>query len=266
MSQRVVASDGIALAAEFSGRTTAPALLLLNSIGCTRNLWDELAAALADRYRIVRFDMRGHGGSDAPPGDYTIAQLGRDAQAVLDAAGVRRAHVCGLSLGGVVAQWLAIHASACIDRLVLANTASRIGSRDAWEARRQTVLAEGLSAIADLAMARFFSDGFRAGSPQVVARYRADLLGASAQGYAGCCAALRDADFTWDLGRIAAPTLVVGGAHDVSTPADQARALAAAVPGGRLCLLNTAHLSNVEDPVGFAESLAGHLENADGRT
>jgi 3-oxoadipate enol-lactonase len=256
----VAASDGTSLAVDVSGPAKAPALLFLNSLGCDLTLWDEQAAALADAYRIVRFDARGHGGSGAPPGDYTLEQLGRDALAVLDAVGVASAHVCGLSLGGATAQWVAIHAPERIDRLVLANTASRIGSAEAWEARRRTVLAEGVVAIADTAMDRFFSAAFRADHADIVAQYRTMLTNTPATGYAGCCAALRDGDLAPGLGRIRAPTLVIAGELDVSTPPEQALSLAARIAGSELRLLATAHLSTVEDPAGFTGALRSHLE------
>lgn len=260
MKLRVQTDDATSLLAESQGPTDAPAILFLNSIGCGGWLWDLQTTALRTDFRCVTFDARGHGGSDAPAGDYTIDRLGRDALAVLDAAGVRSAHVCGLSLGGVIGQWLGVHAAGRIASLTLANTASRIGTRDSWEARRRLVLAEGLGAIADVAVERFFSAAFRAASPAMVAQARDSLLAGSPGGYAGCCAALRDADLTPDLGRIAAPTLVIGGALDVSTPPDQAAALAAGIPGAQLTVLPAAHLSNLEQPDAFTGALRAHLE------
>lgn len=260
MRLQVETPDGVGIVAEVEGPPDAPAVLFLNSIGCTRRLWDAQAEALRGAFRCFVFDARGHGGSDAPQGDYALDQLGRDALAVLDAAGVSQAHVCGLSLGGLVAQWLGVHAPERVASLTLANTASRIGGRDSWEARRRTVLADGLSAIADMAMERFFSLAFRTQRPAVVAEARAILLAGSAAGYAGCCAALRDADLTGDLGRIGAPTLVIGGEQDVSTPPAQSAALAAGIQGARLQVLPAAHLSNLEQPDAFTAALRAHLE------
>ncbi len=213
---------------------------------------------------MVRFDARGHGGSAAPTGDYTLDQLGGDALAVLDAFGVRRAHLCGLSMGGVTAQWLAIHAPQRVDRLILANTASRVGSFESWQARRDLVLEQGLQAIADLAMERFFSPAFRLARPEVVTSFREGLLACDPVGYAGCCAALRDANLTPSLDRITAPTLVIGGAEDISTPPDQTLALARTIPRARHVLLPAAHLSNVEQPQAFTAALLSHLESTDG--
>jgi 3-oxoadipate enol-lactonase len=255
------AADGARLAAEAHGPTDEPAVIFLNSIGCDRRLWDSQVAALKDQFRCLTFDMRGHGESAAPVGDYTLDQLGRDALAILDAAGVRAAHVCGLSLGGLAAQWLAIHAPERVAGLVLADTASRIGSAESWEARRRLVLDQGLEAIADMAMQRFFSPPFREARPETVAQWRARLARGSARGYAGCCATLRDADLTGDLTHIAAPTLVVCGEDDISTPPEQARALAAAIPSADLRVIPAAaHLANLEQPDAFNAALRAHLE------
>ncbi|HKR25566.1 MAG TPA: 3-oxoadipate enol-lactonase [Phenylobacterium sp.] len=262
MRLQVETADDIRIIAESEGAREAPALLFLNSIGCTRRLWDAQTAALHGAFRCLTYDARGHGGSDAPDGDYTIEQLGRDALAVLDTAGVPAAHVCGLSLGGLVGQWLGVNAPERVMSLTLANTASRIGTWDSWETRRRLVLLEGMSAIAETAMERFFSDAFRTERPELVAEARAGLLANSAVGYAGCCAALRDADLTGKLGRIAAPTLVIGGERDVSTPPDKSAALARAISGTRLEILPAAHLSNLEQPEAFTAALRAHLETA----
>jgi 3-oxoadipate enol-lactonase len=256
----VTVDDGVRLTARIDGPLGAPALLFLNSLGCDLTMWDGQARALVGRFRTIRFDARGNGGSDAPDGDYTLERLGRDALAVLDAAGAPCAHVCGLSLGGVTAQWLALNAGGRVDRLILANTAARIGSAEMWAARRQTVLTDGVGAIADVAIGRFFSERFRTAAPETVETFRRILLEASPRGYAGCCAALRDADFRAPVGGIASPTLVIGGALDVSTPPADAEALARAIPGAGLTILNSAHLSNIEQPEAFTDALLKHLE------
>jgi 3-oxoadipate enol-lactonase len=256
----VESADGTRLAVEAHGPADAPPVIFLNSIGCDRRLWDSQVAALQDHFRCIVFDTRGHGESAALAGDYTLDQLGRDALAVLDAAGARAGHVCGLSLGGLAAQWLAIHTPERVTRLVLADTAARIGTVESWEARAAQVRDSGLDSIADMAMERFFSAPFRQARTEIVAEWRARLMANSSQGYAGCCAALRDADLTADLPRIVAPTLVICGEHDVSTPPDQARALARAIPDAQLKLLPAGHLSNLEQPEAFNAALRAHLE------
>jgi 3-oxoadipate enol-lactonase len=260
--ERVVASDGCGLAAHVHGNAGRPAVLLLHSIGCDAGMWAQQAASLRDGYRVIGLDLRGHGASDAPPGDYTLERLGRDAAEVLDAVGAASVHVCGLSLGGVVAQWMAVHRPERMRTLTLANTTPRIGTPEAWSERAALVRREGTAAIADVAMGRFFGESFRKSEPEVVERTRARLLATSAEGYAGCCAALRDADLAADVGQIAAPTLLIGGRYDVSTPPEQIRALAGPIKGARYLELDAAHLSNLERPQAFTQALINHLEQA----
>jgi 3-oxoadipate enol-lactonase len=256
----VTTDDGVRLHVRTDGPLDAPALLFLNSLGCDLTMWDGQVRALETRFRLIRFDARGHGCSDAPGGEYTLERLGRDALAVLNAVGVAGAHVCGLSLGGVIAQWLAVNAAGRVDRLILANTAARIGSEDIWRARRETVLTAGVGVIADGVIGRFFSERFRNAAPEIVETFRRILLETAPQGYAGCCAALHDADLRGDIGGIANAALVIGGAADMSTPPADAESLARGIPGARLTILETAHLSNIEQPEAFTAALLNHLE------
>jgi 3-oxoadipate enol-lactonase len=258
----VKTDDGIRLNIAIDGPENGEPILFLNSLGCDLSMWDAQAGELAGRFRVIRFDARGHGASDAPDGAYTLDRLGRDALAVLDAAGVKKAHICGLSLGGVTAQWLASHAPAHVNRLILANTAARVGTAESWQARLDTVKSHGMTAIADAVMGRFFCDAFRAAHPDTVETFRHILLRTAPQGYAGCCAALRDADLSRALGRITAPTLVIGGHLDASTPPAQAEALANGIKGARLIVLDAAHLSNIEQPAAFTRAVIKHLEIA----
>jgi 3-oxoadipate enol-lactonase len=251
--------DGVRLNFAVAGRQGAPALLMMHSIGCDLSLWDAQIAALAGNFRIIRYDARGHGGSDAPTGDYTLEQLGRDALAVLDAAGAGTAYLCGLSLGALTAIHLALTAPERVRGTILANTGVRIGTAEAWQGRADAALRDGMAAMADTAMSRFFSEGFRASEPGIVDRYRTIFVNTPPRGYAGCCAVLRNADFAGRLGEIAAPTVVVGGALDVPTPLPGARELADAIPGATLVALDAGHLSNVEQPAAFAGAVRGIL-------
>jgi 3-oxoadipate enol-lactonase len=244
-------NDGCALAYRVDGKDDAPVLLLSNSLGTTRELWADQVEALAGRFRIVRYDTRGHGESDAPSGDYPIEQLGGDALAVLDAAGAHRAHVCGLSLGGMTAMWLGIHAPDRIDRLILASTGARIGTTDTWNERIDQVRASGLDSIADAVMARWFTEPYRKSRPEVVLRFRGMLTSTKPQGYAGCCAALRDADLHGLIASIRAPALVVTGASDTATPPASGRAIHTSIRGAEIVELNASHLVNVEQPDRF---------------
>lgn len=252
--------DGALLSASVDGPDGAPALLLMHSIGTDHRMWSAQISAFARHFRVVALDARGHGASAAPDGDYTIDMLGNGAIQMLDHLGIGAAHVCGLSMGGAMAQWLAIHAPDRVAKLVLANTAARIGTADTWRIRERSVRQDGLASIADAALARFFSESFRAAYPETEQLFRARLVGMSVQGYAGCCAALRDADFRPMLGHITAPTLVIGGTFDVSTPPAEAELLAQAIPRAALVMLPAAHLSNIEQPGRFIAAISAFLE------
>jgi 3-oxoadipate enol-lactonase len=258
----VTTDDNIRLHVVIDGPNDAPVLLMMHSIGCDLTLWDPQIAALAGQFRIVRFDARGHGGSDVPKGDYTLGRLAQDGLTVLDAVGVDSAYLCGLSLGGVTAQWLALHAAARVKGIVIANTAARIGTAEAWQARGDMAVVDGMQAIAPTAITRFFSESFLASSSEVADIFRQRLLTTAPEGYAGCCAVLRDTDFNGELELVALPTIVIGGTLDIPTPLSQAKELAQAIPGARLVALEAGHLSNVEQPAAFAAAVRQILQTA----
>lgn len=250
-----VADDGCRLAYTLTGPADAPPLVLANSLGTDRGLWAAQLEALSARHRVLGYDTRGHGASAAPAGDYAIARLGHDVLALLDHVGVARADVCGVSIGGLTALWLGIHAGERVRRIVLANTAARVGSEAFWGERMRLVRDEGLAPLAAVTMERWFTAGFRAARPDVVARMRATLLATPVEGYLGCCAALRDADLRVEAARVTAPTLVVTGRHDVATPPEAGEWLAAAIPGARLAAFDAAHLANVECAAAFTTAV-----------
>jgi 3-oxoadipate enol-lactonase len=259
-----MAGDGAALCVRVAGREGAPALLLLHSLGCDGEMWAPQIEALAGAFRIVAPDARGHGDSAVPQGDTTLDRLGRDVLDVMDALGIARANVCGLSMGGLTAQWLALAAPARVGRLVLANTASRIGGEQSWRERAAAVRAQGMAGVADAVLARFLGEAFRRAQPETAERFRQTLLRTAPAGYAACCAALRDADLSGRIGGIDHPTLVIGGHGDVSTPPEQARALQAGIPRATLLMLDSAHLSNVEQSAAFTAALRAHLSTEAG--
>jgi 3-oxoadipate enol-lactonase len=235
-------------------------LLLSHALGTTRDLWLPQIAAFSNAFRVIRYDTRGHGRSDAPPDSYTLEELGRDALAVLDAAGADRAHVCGLSLGGLTAIWLALHAPARIRSLVLASTAARIGTTETWTERIRQVRATGMASIADAMMPRWFTEEFRRREPGTVARYRATVSACPPDGYVGCCAAVRDTDLRRTIHRIAKPVVVViGSADPVTTPA-HGREICAAIAGSRMVTLGAAHLPNVERADEFTGAVLEFLD------
>jgi 3-oxoadipate enol-lactonase len=252
--------DGCRIAFSIAGADTAPAVVLLNSLGTDRSLWHGQIDALAARYRVLSCDTRGHGLSDAPAGPYAISRLGADALALMDAAGIARAHVCGVSIGGVTALWLGAHAPERVARLVLANTAARVGSDEFWAERMRVVSRGGLAAIADATMARWFTAAFRQAEPDTVDRLRATLLRVPVAGYLGGCAALRDADLADVAPQVRAATLVVTGTHDVATPPAAGEWLAGAIPGARRVEFAAAHLSNVECAPAFTAAVLEFLQ------
>lgn len=254
-----VSRDGVRLYWRVDGEADRPALLLLNAIGCDMSLWDGVVPHLMSRFRVLRMDVRGHGASDAPAGDYSLDDLAADALAVLDAAATPRAVICGVSLGGMIAMTLALKAPARVEALVLVCTSAQMDPA-AWQARIDTVRRQGLSAIADLAMERFFSERFRHQTPGVVASARTRLLAMSPDGYAGCGAAIRDMDLSARLSGIGARALVISGDRDVSTPFEgHGDRIAAAVPGARAVALDTGHLPSLEAPAGLAGAIVDFL-------
>lgn len=250
---------GCRLSYRVDGDPDADTLLFSNSLGTTGAMWQPQLDALSPLFRLIRYDTRGHGASDAPRGAYTIDDLGLDAIAILDAAGARTAHICGLSLGGLTAMWLAVHAQDRVRSLVLSSTAARIGNALLWQERIELVRTSGVAPLADAAMGRWFTTSFRAAHPDVVARYHQMLASCAAEGYASCCAAIRDADLRSAIGMIAAPTLVIAGTHDPVTPPADAEAIRARIRGSRVSVLDAAHLSNVEQADAFNESVIAFI-------
>ena len=236
------------------GPDAAPVVLLINSLGTTLDLWSAQVDAWAARFRVIRYDTRGHGQSGVPAGEYTLDDLGNDAIRVLDAVGVESAHVCGISLGGLTAMWLGVRHAARVRSLVIANTAARVGTPQRWTDRIAKVRAEGMGAVADMMMPAWFSPAFRERAPATVARFRDTVASINPDGYIGCCAALRDADLRDEIERIRTFAFVIAGDQDSSTTVADAEAISSAIRGSTMLTLNAAHLTNVE----CAESFSRH--------
>ncbi len=229
-----------------------------NSLGTDLRLWDKVVARMPPGLRLIRYDRRGHGLSDAPPAPYSMGQLVADTEALLDHLGVRRAVFVGLSIGGMVAQGLAIKRPDLIRALVLSNTAARIGTAEIWHDRIQTVQAHGVAALADAVLERWFSPRFRA-TPELTA-WRHMLTRTPAEGYAGCCAAIAGTDFYTTTAALRLPALGIAGDHDGSTPPDLVRETLALIPDARTELLRgTGHLPCVEDPAAFTAALTDFI-------
>jgi 3-oxoadipate enol-lactonase len=255
----VQGGDSVRLSCLLDGPDDGVAVLLCHSIGTSCRLWAPQVERLARAWRVIRFDARGHGRSSAPAGEYSIDDLGRDALAVVDAVAAPAAHIVGLSMGGLVAMWMGINAPGRVTSLVLAHTAARLGTEKRWTDRIAAVRAGGMQAVADTATSAWFSAGFVERSPATVQRFQRELLATSPEGYAGCCAALRDADLSASIGTIRAPTLVISGTADTATPAADGEALRAGIPHATLATIDAAHLGNVERPEEFTTLVESFL-------
>jgi 3-oxoadipate enol-lactonase len=245
----------------FDGPEDAPVLLLSNSLGTTHAMWEPQVDALTGYFRVLRYDRRGHGRSEAPPGPYTIAELAGDVIDLLDALRLDRVSYCGLSIGGMDGMWMAAYAPERVDRLALCSTSAHMPPRGLWDERAATVREHGVEAVADATMERWFSDEFRAEAPATVAGVRAMVASTPAEGYAACCEAIREWDFRDELDRIAVPTLVLSAQDDPSTPPESGKLIAESLPCATFAVLDapTRHLANVERPAEFTEALLAHL-------
>jgi 3-oxoadipate enol-lactonase len=243
------------------GPEDAPVLVLSNSLGTALEMWDAQAPALGERFRLLRYDTRGHGGSPAPPGPYAIEDLGRDVIRLLDHLGIGRASFCGLSVGGMTGMWLAAEAPERVERLVLLCTSALLGPKGVWDERIATATGQGMAALVEGVVERWFTPTFRQEHPEAVERMAHTLRETDPAGYAGCCAAIRDMDLRDRLPSIAAPTLVVSGAEDPATPPEHGRLIADAVPGARFEVVpNAAHIANVERSERITQLILTHLE------
>src|SRR4051794_1904894 len=223
-------------------------------------MWEGQLPELAEHFRVLRYDQRGHGDSPAPPGPYTVAELAGDALALLDRLGLERVSWCGTSLGAMTGMRLAIDEPERIDLLALCCTSPRLGPPEMWAERAATVRAEGMEAIVDAQLDRWFTPGFRASGAEAVERTGRGLLAASADGYASCCEAIAEFDVRAELGSIRARTLVIAGGDDQATPPDHGRLIADSVDGARFELVEGArHLAGVERPGPVNEALLEHL-------
>lgn len=257
----VTTGDGCRIGWQFDGPAGAPVLLLSNSLGTDRTMWAPQIDAWTAKFQVLRYDQRGHGASDAPVGGYSIDRLGRDVVELLDALEIESVDFCGLSLGGMVGQWLGIRAANRLRRLVLANTSSCMGPPANWDARIVSVLKDGMAPLAGPSVERWFTPEFATASPAATAPIEQMLQTTNPVGYAGCCAAIRDMDMRRTVSLIDMPTLVIGGSRDPATPPPHSDALAGTIADARLVMLDAAHLSNVEQPAAFARAVLDFIAN-----
>ena len=246
------------------GPKQQPAVVFSNSLGSDLRIWDGVAARLLPHCHVVRYDLRGHGLSEAPTGPYSAVDLAGDLVALLDGLEIRDAVVCGVSVGGVIAQAVALYHPERVRALVLSDTGARIGSNEAWQQRIDKVRADGVVSLVQMTMDRWFSAGFREKWPADIRGYSLMLRQSSADGYLGTCAALRDADFRSTVVQIKQPTLVLCGAEDIATPPELGRELASLIPGAQFSLIEkAAHLPCVEQPAAVAERIMQFLQEVD---
>ena len=258
MSERLVAS--------LAGPAGAPVVVLGNSMGTTREVWEPQVGVLGERFRLLRFEHRGHGGSPAPPGPYTIGELGADVIRLLDDFGVEAASYCGISLGGMIGMWLAAHAPERVGALALCCTSAHLPPADFWAGRAAQARATGMASISEQVVGRWFTPAFHARNPAAVAGFVTTLEGVDPEGYAGCCEAIAAMDLRASLGRISAPVLVIAGAEDPATPPWHGARIASGVGRSRLRVIRGgAHLATVSQPGEVTAVLMEHLTGQVGR-
>ncbi|MBR1222864.1 3-oxoadipate enol-lactonase [Bradyrhizobium sp. U87765 SZCCT0131] len=254
-----VDADGCRLNVTVEGRDGGPTLMLSNSLGTTLHMWEPQMAALTKVFRVIRYDRRGHGKSDVGATPYSLERFGRDVLAILDDLNIEKTHWCGLSMGGMVGQWLGANAPERLDRIILANTTSYYPDPTNWDNRVKLLRESGFEAIADAVMTAWFTSDFREREPQTVAKMRAMLTATPLEGYIACCKALRTLDQRALLPTISRPTLVIAGRHDPATNLAAGEFIRSQIPRANLTILDAAHISNVEQPHAFTDAVVGFL-------
>jgi 3-oxoadipate enol-lactonase len=249
----IAASYGASLHVESEGSEFLPALMLSNSLGTDLNLWALQVQDFAKSFRVVRYDRRGHGRSSLGNAPRTMETLGRDALAIMDALGLDRVNWCGISMGGMVGQWLGANTPERIEKLILSNTSAHFPNRVPWDNRIKAIRENGLDSIADAIMTIWFTTDFRAREPETVAQMRAMLCATPVEGYIASCETVRDMDLRALLPGIKAPTLIIAGQHDQSTPLEAAEYIRAHIGDAELAVLDAAHITNVELPATYSD-------------
>lgn len=250
-----VEANGLSFRVKIEGPASAPTILLSNSLGTSLEMWHPQVSALTQNYRVVRYDCRGQGGSTVPAGPYSVAQLGGDVLAIMDALDIKKVHWCGLSLGGMIGQWLGAMAPSRIDKLILSNTTCYYPNPAFWLDRIQTVKDGGLGSIAERVIAGWLTTDFRNKETSVAERMKAMLLATPEDGYIATCEALSALDQRDLLPKIESQTLVIAGRRDGSTPPAESEFIVSQIPGAKLSILDAAHMSNVEQSSAFSSAV-----------
>lgn len=265
-NQQIANVNGMDISYRFDGPKDAPVLLVANSLMANGSMWDGNIAALAERYRVLRYDKRGHGGSGLSAGPYTIAQLADDAVGLLDALGIQKVHFMGLSIGGMIGQQLGARYPERVLSLSLCNTASEMPPRSLWEERFEIARTQGISGLVDGTIKRWFTAPFVERAPQEIEKVRQMILGTNVEGYIGCGSAVRDMAQSTMLLKIKMPTLVLSGRHDPACTVDQGIVLNRLIDGSRMVIIeDAAHLSNIEQPAKFNQAVREFIDSVDDR-
>ena len=255
----VIESRGFPLHVEVAGRQNAPVLMLSNSLCTDLRMWDDQIPAFTEQFRVVRYDRRGHGRSGVPEGPYSVDDFGRDALAIMDGLGLGRVNWCGLSMGGMVGQWLGANAPERIDKLVMSNTHSYYADKAVWDQRMKLAHENGMAAAAGPAMERWFTEEARERRPDKVALIQRMFAETSLDGYLACCTAIRNMDMRPTHPRIKAPTLVIVGRQDPATPPAAGEEVARRIAGATLATIDASHLSNIGQPKAYADLVLNFL-------
>lgn len=255
----MIDADGCLLNVSVEGRDGGPTLMLSNSLGTTMQMWEPQMPALTKLFRVIRYDRRGHGKSQVGSTPYSMERFGKDVLAILDDLNIEKTHWCGLSMGGMVGQWLGANAPQRFERMVLSNTSCYYPDPTNWNNRIKAVKEGGLAAIADGVMTGWFTADFREREPEVVARMKAMLQATPVEGYLACCEALSKLDQREILPKIKARTLVIAGRNDPATPVEAGEFIRGRIPGASMTILDAAHISNIEQSHNFTEAVVGFL-------
>jgi 3-oxoadipate enol-lactonase len=247
-----------------SGPDSAPVLLLSNSLGTNFSMWDPQLPQFEKHFRVLRYDTRGHGHSAVPPGPYSFEQLGGDVLALLDALNIARANFCGLSMGGMTGLWLGLQAANRFENLIISSASAKFGTADTWNARIAAVTEGGMKSIAAQVLQRWFTPEFQASSADIVRTTLHMLENTPAEGYAACCAALRDSDLREAISAIRTPTLVISGDKDPVSPPADGKFIAEKIPGARYAEVPGAHLANIESPAAYTSAVLNFLSRSQG--
>lgn len=250
---------------ELSGNDGGEVLVLGNPLGSNLHMWDKVLLWFGSRYRVIRFDTRGHGRSSVPPGPYKIEDLGRDVLGLLDSLGVECVNFCGLSMGGMVAMWLGISAPQRVKRLVMANTGARIGTRKMWDERIALVTKAGMAGVAASTPARWFTPGYRDGHAKEMERIQEMVSATDQEGYVACCGVLRDSDLTGEIAGISVPCLVITGSDDPATPPSDGLKIHQVIRDSKYVELEASHLSAWERAKEFGAEVVAFLDAAEVR-